>query len=100
MNNEETCEDKRFSKGMIAGVVLLASLSGCKTGPQADECLQTIYDCDAGNPPRCSIVADCVHPDGKAFERKGHELDGDYTYTPNDRSIIIKWARENCKAAQ
>lgn len=81
---------------MAITVGLTLFLVSCKNGPQVDECLQTIYDCDPIDKTMCHIVADCIHPDGKPFEKHGTELDGNYSYTPEDRQTIILWAKQRC----
>lgn len=77
---------------LLAGIFGLAFLiSGCKSGPQIDECLLTYVE---GLPP----IGDCVRPDKTTYECSGSKcLDGVYFYSAADRAALIKWAKANCK---
>lgn len=86
---------KLWKPVLLCGLVLLTS---CRDGPQIDECLLTIHDCDAGN--RCLVLNDCRRPDGTFFERNGMLSDGAYNITARDRATLLNWVKANCDYEQ
>lgn len=80
-------------KTLIIFITLL--LSACRSGPQVDEGIITIHDCDSRH--RCTVEADLVKPDKSLYELRGASLDGYYIMSPQHRRVLLNWAKANCK---
>ena len=75
-------------------ILLLILLSGCKNGPQIDQGILTIHDCDQNH--RCIVESDFIKPDNSLYELNGEKLDGYYLMSPSHRKTLLNWAKQNC----